>query len=198
MKLLLTSDGLTSDNIRKVVISQFNSFEGVKVCLIHTVREESDWEYMKYYDQELKGLGLKYDAINISDDKSFSDLPDYGIYYVCGGNTFYILDRMRKTGLDKVLIEAVRKGKLYIGVSAGSIIAGPDIEAAGIAGADENDVELSDLSGLKLTEYIITPHYTIEEEKEVRDFREKRNRELVIALADEQAVFVEDGKIIKI
>lgn len=198
MKLLLTSAGLANEKIRNFFVAQFDSLKNKKACLIHTVRVESDWEYMKYYDQELKELGLKYDAINISEDINLVNLPEYDIYYVCGGNTFYILDRMRKTGLDKALIGAVRNGKFYLGVSAGSIIAGPDIEVAGVGGADVNDVNLIDLTGLKLTEHIVTPHYCEEEEKDVQDFREKRKGESVIALTDEQAVLVEDGKIMKI
>ncbi|EKE11834.1 MAG: putative S51 peptidase [uncultured bacterium] len=197
MKLLLTSTGLKND-IKEFFVSCFENFENKRACLVHTVREESDWQWMESYDQELKSIGLAYDAINISVDKNLAGLPEYDIYYVCGGNTFYILDRMRKTGLDRILIEAVRKGKFYIGVSAGAIIVGPDIEAAGIGNADINDVHLSDLTGLRLTEHIITPHYSVEEEKDVQDFREKRKGESVIALTDDQAVFIENGKITKI
>lgn len=198
MKLLLTSAGLANEKIKDFFIAQFDTLENKKACLIHTIRAESDWQWMAYYDQELKNIGLEYDAVNISADKNLANLPDYDIYYVCGGNTFYILDRMRKTNLDKVIIEKIQAGKFYIGVSAGAIIVGPDIEVAGIAGADENDVNLSDLTGLQLTEHIITPHYTAEDEKEVRAFREKRKGESVIALTDEQAVFVEKGNITRI
>jgi dipeptidase E len=198
MKLLLTSTGLNNDKIKEFFVSCFETFENKKACLIHTVREESDWQWMEYYDSEMRSICLEYDAINISEDKNLANLPEYDIYYVCGGNTFYILDRIRKTGLDKVLTEEVQKGKFYLGVSAGSIIVGPDIEAAGIGDADKDDVGLSDLAGLKLTEHIIMPHYCSEEEKDVQDFMERRKGEPVIALTDDQAVFVENGEITRI
>ncbi|KKP69213.1 MAG: Peptidase [Candidatus Moranbacteria bacterium GW2011_GWE1_35_17] len=198
MKLLLTSDGMTSRKIVDFFISQFDTLKDKKVCLIHTIRDESDWQWMDYYRKELGEIGLKHDEINISEEKDLSSLMEYDVYYVCGGNTFYILDRMRKTGLDKVLISAVKGGKFYIGVSAGSIIAGPDIEAAGIGNADINDVDLIDLTGLGLISYIITPHYSAEEEKNVQEFKEKRKEESVIALTDKQAVFIEDEKVILI
>lgn len=198
MKLLLTSDGMTSRKIVDFFISQFDTLKDKRVCLIHTIREEGDWKWMDYYRKELGEIELKHDEINISEEKNLSGLIEYDIYYVCGGNTFYILDRMRKTGLDNVLISAVRGGKFYIGVSAGSIIAGPDIEAGGIGGADINDVNLIDLSGLGLTSHIISPHYSAEEEKDVQDFKEKRTGESVITLTDNQAVFVEDEKVILI
>ena len=43
------------------------------------------------------------------------------IIYVGGGNTFRMLKLWRKVGLDKVLVEAARKGKVLAGVSAGAI-----------------------------------------------------------------------------
>lgn len=198
MKLLLTADGMTSEKIVDFFSSQFDTLKDKRVCLIHTIREEGDWKWMDYYRKELGEMGLTHDEINISEEKDLSGWKDYDIYYVCGGNTFYILDRMRKTGLDKVLISAVKSGKFYIGVSAGSIIAGPDIEVAGFGDADINDVNLVDLSGLRLTSHIIFPHYSDADEKDLVDFKEKRIGEAVITLADKQAVFIEDDKFILI
>jgi dipeptidase E len=103
---------------------------------------------------------------------------------------------MRKTEVDKILIKAVKNNKFYIGVSAGSIIPGPDIEVAGLG--DSNDVGIKDLTGLKLTNLIITPHYNQKEEKDVEAFKKKRKSEQVIALTDDQAIFIEDGKMVLI
>jgi dipeptidase E len=196
MKLLLTSAGLKNQKIRDFFVAQFDALKNKKACLIFTIWEESDWLWLDGYAEELGGIGLVYDQLNISEDKNLSDLKDYDIYYVCGGNTFYILDRMRKTGLDKVLVESIKNGKFYVGVSAGSIIAGPDIEVAGLG--DPNDVNLKDLTGLNLVPYIITPHYNPKEKSEVDNFMEKRKGESVIPLTDDQAVFVEDGEMVLI
>jgi dipeptidase E len=194
MKLLLTSAGLKNQKIRDFFVAQFDQLEDKKACLIFTIREESDWQWLDLYDNELNDIGLAYDRINLSEDKNLSGLRNYDIYYVCGGNTFFILDRMRKTGLDRVLIEAVKNGKFYVGVSAGSIIPGPDIEVANLG--DPNDLNLEDLTGLKLVPYIITPHYQLKEKSEVENFREKRKGEKVIPLTDDQAIFVEDDKMV--
>lgn len=189
MKLLLTSTGLTNQKVRDFFISQFDTLADKKACLIFTIEQESDWQWIEHYDKELRSIGLQYDHINISEERDLSDLHKYGIYYVCGGNTFYILDRLRKTNLDKVILKAVSEGKFYIGVSAGSIIAGPDIEIAGIEGGDENNIGLSDLKGFALVPFHISPHYVGQEEKSVQDFFEKKN-EPVIAITDEQAIFM--------
>jgi len=199
MKLLLTSTGLANQKIRNFFVSQIGSLDDKNVCLIYTIRQERDWQWVEYYHKELEEIGLRYDDVNISEEKDFSDLPAYDIYYVCGGNTFYILDRLRKTNLDKVISEAIKSGKLYIGVSAGSIIMGPDIEIAGLGeDGDLNDMNLEDLSGFGLVPYIISPHYTEKEKSSIKAFKEKRKGEPVVELTDDQAIFVEDGKMVRI
>jgi len=195
MKLLLTSTGLTNQKIRDFFISQFSTLEDKKACLVFTIREESDWQWIEHYDNELKSIGLQYDGINISEEKDLSDLQGYDIYYICGGNTFYILDRLRKTNLDKVILKAIESDKFYVGVSAGSIIAGPDIEVAGIGDGDENDINLSDLSGFGLVPFHISPHYTEQDKSDVEEFYNKRN-EAIIALTDDQALFVTDKEVL--
>ena len=73
--------------------------------------------------------------------------------YVCGGNTFKILHKLRETRLDVYITKQVEQGALYVGVSAGSIIAGPDIEIAGWGSeGDENEVNLQDLEGFNFTD----------------------------------------------
>ncbi len=198
MKLLLTSTGLKNQNIHEFFLAQFDVHENKKACMFYTVRTEEDRMWLAYYDNEFKSLGLAYDAVNLSEDVDVSSLHGYDLYYVCGGNTFYILDRMRKTGVDHLLIDEISAGAFYVGVSAGSIIVGPDIAAAGIGNADKNDIQLSDLTGLQLTNHIITPHYNEEEERDVDDFKRKRAGESVVTLTDEQAIFVEENDMFRL
>lgn len=189
MKLLLTSTGLRNAKVRDFFISQFETLSDKKVCLIFTVRQDSDWQWLDLYDKELKNIGLQYAKVNISEDKNLADIDGYDIYYVCGGNTFYILDRLRKTNMDKVIIREIEKGKWYIGVSAGSIIMGPDIEIAGIEGGDENDINLEDLQGCNLVPFHISPHFVEQERRCIEAFEKKRHAE-VIMITDDQAVYV--------
>jgi len=196
MKLLLTSTGLTNQKISNFFVAQFDSLENKTACLIFTIKDESDWQWLPHYREELGGLGLSYDQINISEENNLSNLKEYDIYYVCGGNTFYILDRMRKTGLDRILIDAVKKGKFYLGVSAGSNIVGPDIKVASLG--DPNDINLDDLTGLKLVSCITIPHYDKKDKSAIEKFKEKRKGEKVIPLTDDQAVFIEDDEMVLI
>jgi len=196
MKLLLTSTGLTNENIKNFFVSQFDRLDNKTACVVTSARSKEEQFYVDESLKELSDLGIKVTELNIAKNDSFPNLEEFDIYYVCGGNTFYILDRMRKTGMDKILIDAINSEKFYLGVSAGSIITGSDIEEAGLG--DPNDVNLKDLTGFNLVPYIVTPHYNHKEEKVVEEFKEKREGEPVIAITDDQAVFVEDEKMILI
>ena len=48
--------------------------------------------------------------------------------YITGGNTFFLLQELKRKGVDKIISKQVKLGKLYIGESAGAIIASPDAE----------------------------------------------------------------------
>jgi dipeptidase E len=199
MKLLLTSTGLTSPKIKEFFVSQFDRLDNKTACIITAGRTKEEQFYIDESLKEMSDFGIKITEANIAKNNNFSDLGEFDIYYVCGGNTFYILDRMRKTGMDKILIDAIKKGKFYIGVSAGSIILGPDIEISGWKhGWDRNDVNLKDLTGFKIVPFIVSPHYEDKYEDVIGKFKEKRKGEKVITLTDKQAVFFEDGKTVSI
>jgi dipeptidase E len=199
MKLLLTSTGLTNENIKNFFISQFDRLDNKTAGVITAGKTEEEQIYIDESLKEMSDLNIKVMEVNIAKNDSFPNLPEFDIYYVCGGNTFYILDRMRKTGIDKILVDSIKNGKFYLGVSAGSIIPGPDIEISGWGEAgDSNDINLQDLTGFGLVPYLITPHYTEQEKADIESFKEKRKGDLVIKLTDDQAIFIEDEKMILI
>ncbi len=45
-----------------------------------------------------------------------------------GGNTFFLLQELKRTDTDKVIIDEVNAGKLYIVESAGAKVTAPNIE----------------------------------------------------------------------
>lgn len=195
MKLLLTSTGLANKKIRDFFIGNFDDLNNKKACLITAGKTREEQEYIEFSKKELSDLGIKITEVNIAkNEKIFNiDVADYDIYYVCGGNTFYILDRIRKTGMDRLLIKAIKDGKFYIGVSAGSIIMAKDIEIAGWGmDGDSNDINLADFTGLNLIPYLIFPHYTKKNEQEVIEFKKKRGGEPVLALTDNQVLSISD------
>ena len=193
MTLYLTSTGLedkqVAERFKKVIIKK--DINTVSFLVISVQDNESDAFYLQKTKDELKSIGVSDIEVFELGDKPFkpTNKNGYDVIYVCGGNTFIYLDRIRKTGLDKFIIDAVKSNKsVYVGVSAGSIIAGPDITIAGWGSeGDSNDINLKQTTGLGLTNIVISPHYRDELKKEVDDFREKYGYQ-VYGLTDEQAV----------
>ena len=59
-------------------------------------------------------------ARDIPSATAFAEILDgLDALYVCGGETFVLLDNLRRDGLADVLVEKVRAGLPYIGLSAG-------------------------------------------------------------------------------
>ena len=80
--------------------------------------------------------------------------------YVSGGNTFFLLQELKKTGADKIIIEQINAGKLYIGESAGSMVLSPNIEY--VKEMDDYTVatELNSYDALHVLDFYPVPHHT--------------------------------------
>ena len=52
-----------------------------------------------------------------------AELAGYGLLYVCGGNTSHLAARMRAQGFAQALPAFFAAGGVYVGVSAGSLVA---------------------------------------------------------------------------
>ncbi|HWQ60181.1 MAG TPA: Type 1 glutamine amidotransferase-like domain-containing protein [Candidatus Fimivivens sp.] len=191
MRLLLTSTGLVCPEVRRFFIGLFDRLDDKTACIVTAGRSHGERKYIDESIRELTDLGIETVELDISGNDHFANVRSADIYYVCGGNTYYIMDRLRKTGVDELLKTVFNKGKLYLGVSAGSIIAGPDIGIARLG--DENDVRLEDMTGLGLAQCVISPHYSELEARELESYRSEHAEERVIPISDEQAVYVEDG-----
>lgn len=93
------------------------------------------------------------------------DLAQYQTIYVQGGNTFYLLQEAQKSGFDTYITRRVREGMIYIGTSAGSVIAGIDTAANARPGKSYTDYELSGTAGFGLVNFAIIPHWGAESKK---------------------------------
>lgn len=109
----------------------------------------------------LEKLGLIIDVLEIS-TASASDITgklkrnDY--VYVSGGNTFFLLQELKKTGADLLVLEHINSGKLYIGESAGSMIMSPNIEYVKDMDDCKKAVELNIFDALGVIDFYPIPH----------------------------------------
>lgn len=191
MTLYLTSTGLENEYVaerfKNVLLKKDINLTSFLVISVQD--NDSDAFYLQKTKDELNKIGDVDIEVFALGDKLFIPTKVYDVIYVCGGNTFVYLDRIRKTGLDKFIIDSVKSNKsIYVGVSAGSIIAGPDISIASCGSeGDSNDIDLKDLSGLGLTNIVVSPHYRDELKPELDEFRNICEYQ-VCELTDDQAL----------
>lgn len=196
MKLFLTSAGLPPETRDYFLKELPKKPEELKVAFIPTAADpESDKWFVKSALDELAGLKFPVVQVDLKDpkEKVHQELENADIIYINGGNTFYLLDWVRKSGLDKYLPELLNKGKIYVGVSAGSILVGPDIALSGWDPSWDKNNYIQDTTGLKLVDFAISPHYT-EEQGLILEEHSKNVDYPVIALTNSQAVLVREGE----
>ena len=117
MKLFLCSHFSSVGSLIKEEI------ENKKVAFIPTASlREGYTGYVGSARKLFKKLGAIVTEIDISTE-AYSTIQsvfeDADVIYFTGGNSFFLIDQLRKTGTDELLKKELAKGKLMIGESAG-------------------------------------------------------------------------------
>ena len=158
--------------------------------------------HVKTGKKALEKVGMIVEEVEItqfSNEEISSILHKCDYIYITGGNTFFLLQELKRKGVDKIISEQVKSGKLYIGESAGAIIASPDTEYMKNVNFDpiEKAPELEDYSSLGLVDFYTIPHYgnfpfKKKGEKVIQLYNEKLQ---LIPISNKQAIFIEDSNI---
>ena len=156
--------------------------------------------FVKIGKWRLRRLGLIVDELEISKssyETIKSKLEKNDIIYIAGGNTFFLLQELRRTGADQLLAKEINNGKLYIGESAGAIVAAPDIGYSAEMDCAEKAPGLKDYAGLNLTEFYVVPHYkNWEMGKTAEIIINRYSAELDLkVIGDNQAVLVDNNEV---
>lgn len=89
--------------------------------------------HIRYSKELLAQMGLVVDELEISAATRFdivSKLEKNDYIYVTGGNAFFLLQEMNRSGAGDAIKAQIQAGKLFIGESAGAILLAPNIEYA--------------------------------------------------------------------
>ncbi|MEK6964196.1 MAG: Type 1 glutamine amidotransferase-like domain-containing protein [Nanoarchaeota archaeon] len=195
--LFLTSAGLPLETRDYFLQLLPKKPKDCKVAFIPTAADpEEDKTYVHLMIDQLKEIGFQVEEVDLKTcqlEELFGRLSFCDVIYTNGGNTFYLLDWIRKSGFDRFIEPLLGMGKIYLGVSAGSIIAGPSIEVAGWKNIDTDVVGLKDLSAMNLVPFMIFPHYG-ERHCALIEKESKKTKYPIVALTDQQAIVVKDGK----
>lgn len=198
MKLILSSENFSEyPKIKDKFLGLLGKPTSKAKILMHsTVQKAENEEWVKLNKQILVDIGIKLENITHIDAEqkiSYEEAKKHDVIYFCGGNTYYLLDAIRRTGFDEIIREFVKEpNKLYFGISAGSMIMGPNIECS-IIGGNTNEVGLKDLTALNIIDTAIIVHAEKKDSKELKEFIEKADYKITV-LKDGQALLVVDGK----
>ncbi len=158
--IVLTSCGIRNDDFKNKFYNIVGKQElkNKKVLYITTASdgETGDKSWMDEEYKTILDLGINEDNITEYKIGNSIDIMTYDIIYMMGGNTFYLLDMIRKNNFEKEIKDFIKSGKVYIGSSAGSEILGDSIDIA--LGYDDNNVGMADFTGLKIVDGLVIPH----------------------------------------
>lgn len=203
-RLFLTS---STNFVSQHLVKHINLTKENKLVFINTPAEveEGDKQWLEDDRRSLVDAGFDVVDYSITGKNKIQlkkDLANFDILYVSGGNTFYMLQQSLKTGFFNLVRDFVNnQGKIYIGTSAGSIIAGPRLLDYLLDLGEENiDDKLIGAEGFNFVDFIILPHWGSEGFKDLYlksnlNKIYKKNQYPLLFLTDQQYVKIEEEKI---
>lgn len=207
MKLLLTSAGITNKTITKELLALAKKpFKSLKVAFIPTAanveRGSKDW----LINDLVNFNNLGFDSIDIVDISAVPKdiweprLREADILIFGGGNTFHLMYWVKKSGLKDILIELL-SDKVYVGISAGSIITSYGLSASDSRRLYSEEIEdhKKDIEGLAFVDFCIRPHLNSPHfpniKKEILEENFKTLKEPMYVIDDQTAIKVVDKKV---
>ena len=191
--MILTSSLYESIELVKKFLDK--NTESKKILFIPTATNVDEYKkYIHLTQKVFEDFGYEvenFDVSIFSEEIAKEKLSEAKIVFISGGNTFYLLQELKRKNLTSYLKERIENGLLYIGESAGSVIAAPDIEYASIVDDKTLATELDDYTGLNLVDFYIVPHFeeepfvessrnTVELYKDKLDLKLINNKEAIL------------------
>ena len=191
--MILTSSLYESIELVKKFLDK--NTESKKILFIPTATNVDEYKkYIHLTQKVFEDFGYEvenFDVSIFSEEIAKEKLSQAKTVFISGGNTFYLLQELKRKNLTSYLKERIENGLLYIGESAGSVIAAPDIEYASIVDDKTLATELDDYAGLNLVDFYIVPHFeeepfvessrnTVELYKDKLDLKLINNKEAIL------------------
>lgn len=204
MALLLNGGGSTKQ--LKLTMNKLNQImnHSKPILYVPLAMDEEEHPYDSCYEW-FQGQVVNVDVPNVEMPKSFEEFAskkfqDYSAIFIGGGNNYKLLKGIKDFGIYNKIVDYLDNDGIVIGCSAGAIIFGYDINSCFVM--DRNDVNLEDTKGFDvLNGKSIFAHYTNSKTEEIHkkytDYLTEysNSHEEVIALPEEDTIFIENGNI---
>jgi dipeptidase E len=205
MKLLLTSGGLTNKSIEKALFELVGKKpEDTSLCFIPTASNveigDKDWfiNDLKNIDKQNFKLVSIVDISAVSEDVWRPQIEEADVLFFEGGNTYHLMRWINKSGLVKILPELL-KTKVYVGLSAGSMVTNPDLALRLSQIIYGGDMEEKNMDGLGFVDFYFLPHlnspyFPARMEENAKKVAGEISKKIYF-LDDQSALKVIDGKV---
>ncbi len=169
MKLLLTSSGISNPSIARALFELVGKKpEETSLAFVPTAANvevgDKDWFINDLVN--LKNLHLK--SIDIADISAVDEavwrpkLEAADVLFFEGGNTYHLMRCLKKSGLAAILPDLLRT-KVYVGVSAGSMVGCKDLMLRHSQILYDEDLgETDNMAALHLVDFYVLPHLNSE------------------------------------
>ncbi|MDT2850039.1 Type 1 glutamine amidotransferase-like domain-containing protein [Vagococcus carniphilus] len=191
IQLFLTSS--FADSYKQLEPFVNDSLENKTVAFFDTASQVE--EYSEFKDEALallEKLKMTVTIIDLNQPDFKEQIKVSDIIFVAGGNTFYLLQELRRSGADQLIEEHINSGKLYIGESAGSIIMSPDIDYIKEMDEPEKAPQLKSTAAFNFVDIYPLPHMDNEYMKEAAQIilEKYQDKLLLHPLNDDEVILV--------
>ena len=168
MKLLLTSFWTSPEQDVELIKLVGKALKDIKVAYIENAYDVyNDEASLVEGRQVLKDKGFDFELVDLRNFRNKRQelrqkLESKDIFWFTGGNPYYLRWLMKTSGADETIPELVGQGKVYVGASAGAVVAGPTLKYFDELD-DPNEAGEIIWDGLNLTHIVVVPHIDNEE-----------------------------------
>lgn len=153
--------------------------------------EAKDWVQADLRQLERFGCEARtLDLAEVDADEVEAALGGLDGVFLTGGNSYLLLWHARRSGFAERVVPLVERGELlYVGTSAGAMVAGPDLAPAASLDNRREVPELESSQALGLASFMVLPH---DENPEAR----ARHDEIVAAHPSVSFIRLRDGSAV--
>lgn len=197
MRLFLASEAKNPKSIEKLR-EYVGGLKGKSVAYIPTAGNgEEGWGSWKKGGSWnlVQTLGFDLTVIQLEEYRNesvISKIEGKDILWFAGGVPGYLMYWIKRCSLDKHLKKILDRGTLFVGSSAGAMIAGKSLQVASWGFVD-NERGSDEIKPLGLVDFDIFPHY---EESLLNKIKENYKGNKLYLLKNGEEIIVEDSKVV--